>query len=72
MSETRHEIRTHERCYNGWQHKIDPIFHWSHEHEQWGCRRCGIRFTPLSLVEKEEGEPESYIARTMKFFRWKI
>ena len=48
-------------------HRIHESFHWSHEHPQYFCFDCGIRFTPLEKVDKSK----SCIKRIIHFFRWR-
>ena len=57
--------------YSRTAHRITPIYHYTHEHEQYACMGCGKRYTILEAVEKDDKDPESYIAKTLRFFRWR-
>jgi len=58
-------------CRNGVAHNIRPVYHYTHEHEQYECSGCYKRYTPLEAVAKDNSDPESYIAKTLRFFRWR-
>jgi hypothetical protein len=60
-----------QNSYQASAHKITPVYHYTHEHEQYSCIQCGERFTPLETVMKDKSDPESYIAKTLRFFRWR-
>jgi hypothetical protein len=52
-------------------HRVHPITHYTHEQQQYKCEGCGERYTTLEVVEKDNNDPESYIAKTLRFFRWR-
>ncbi len=52
-------------------HHVRRIYHYTHEHEQYECINCWERFTPLLAITKDKKDPESYISKTLRFFRWK-
>jgi len=64
-------IRNAPNLYHKDCHQIRRIFHYTHQHEQYECINCWERFTPLSTVTKDKKDPESYISKTLRFFRWK-